>query len=112
MSKIRTLILIGVVVCLSAFGVAQAQAVEWAGNHYHLEPGQTGYLNHKVWVYASDVVGEGSALGCAGIVGHGPMYCEEHEHEVAGIVFAEEFWSEPYIHNHSGWGDYFKGYYY
>jgi hypothetical protein len=115
MRKVRTFIVVAVVTvvaCVGVFGAAQAGAEEWAGPTYHLNSGQTGYLNRKVWVYASDVLAVNSAIGCAGIVGVGSMACEEYAGSGAGVVYADEYWSEPYIHNHSGWPDNFRGFWY
>ncbi len=66
MRKVRTLIAVAAIACLGVFGVAEAQAVEWAGNGYYLSSGQSGYLNHQLYLYASNGYGEGPA-NCTGI---------------------------------------------
>jgi hypothetical protein len=115
MRKVRTFIVVAVVsavACVGLIGAAQAGAEEWAGSNYHLNSGQYGYLNRKVWVYASDVLAVNSAIGCAGIVGVGNMVCEEKAGDGAGVTYLAEYLSEPYIHNHSGWPDDFRGFWY
>jgi hypothetical protein len=109
MRKIRTLIVVAVVTCLGVFGVAEAQALEWAGNGYYLSSGQNGFLNHSVYLYASNGYGEGVA-SCAGIRGYGNGCAGPNE--ISSYVLAGDVYSEPYLHNHSTYGGYFKGYYF
>lgn len=108
MRKLSVLISVVALLCLGVFA-ASAQAIEWAGNHYFLASGQNGFLNHKVWLYAADGIGEGVA-SCAGIREvekgcAGPW-------EVSGYTLSSDVWSEPYLHNHDTANGYFKGYYY
>lgn len=113
MRRVRNLIVVvAALACVGVFGVAQAGAEEWANENYHLASGQYGYLNRTVWVYASDVKAVNSAIGCAGIVGVGSMVCESSAGVGAGVTYLDEYWSEPYIHNHSGWPDNFRGFWY
>jgi len=108
MRKQSALLAVVAILCLGIFAAA-AQAVEWAGNGYYLVSGQNGFLNHKVWLYAADGIGEGVA-SCAGIREvakgcAGPW-------EVSGYVLSGDVWSEPYLHNHDTKAGTFKGYYY
>jgi len=109
MRKIRLLIAVVAVVCLGVFGVAQAQALEWAGNGYYLASGQNGFLNSSVYLYASDGYGENRAV-CAGIRGVGDS-CAGRGY-IAEYVLSSDVYSEPYLHNHDAEGGYFHGFYY
>jgi hypothetical protein len=109
MRKIRALIVVAAVACLGVFGVAQAQAVEWAGNGYYLASGQNGFLNHTVRLYASDGYGENRAV-CAGIRGVGDT-CVGRGY-IAEFILAYDIESEPYLHNHDTEGGYFHGFYF
>jgi hypothetical protein len=113
MRKIRTLLVLAALICFSAFGVASAQAEEWAGNGYHLEPGQNGFLNRKVWIYAYDGEGLGGVLVCTGIRGlEGSEICSTSTEEIVGKTYLAEYYSEPYLHNHSTKGGDFRGWWY
>jgi hypothetical protein len=111
----KSLKIVLVVLSLSVSGLsfaASSEAVEWAGNGYYLASGQNGFLNHKVWIYASDVLATGSAIGCAGIREVAPVVCEAYAGSGAGVTEAYEYWSEPDLHNHSTFGGTFRGFYY
>jgi hypothetical protein len=97
--------------CGLAFA-ASSEAVEWAGNGYHLAGGQNGFLNHKVNLYASDVLATSSAIGCAGIREVVPVVCEEYAGSGAGVTLAYDVYSEPDLHNHSTFEGTFRGFYY
>lgn len=109
----RALCLLLAIVAASAVAAnaASAETIEWAGNGYHLASGQNGFLNHKVWLYASDVKGTSAMLGCAGIREVEPLNCEKSVGELAGVVKALEYWSEPYLHNHGTKEGTFDGWY-
>jgi len=109
MRKIRSLTAAVAIACVGVFGVTQAQALEWAGNGYYLSSGQNGFLNRKVWLYATNGYGEGPA-NCAGIRGYGNGCAGPRE--FSAYVLAGDVYSEPYLHNHSTFGGTFKGYYY
>ncbi len=98
-------------VCFATAGAASATTIEWAGNGYSLESGQNGFLNHKVFLYASEVIGTSAMLGCAGIREVEPLNCEKEEGELAGVVKAVEYFSEPYLHNHGSKRGTFRGFY-
>ncbi len=91
---------------------ASSEAVEWAGNGYHLAGGQNGFLNHKVNLNGSYVLATSSAIGCAGIREVVPVSCEEYAGSGAGVTLAYDVYSEPDLHNHSTFEGTFRGFYY
>ena len=95
--------------CCGVFAVAQAQATQYASKVY-VKSG-TSYFGPYVLFYAAETVPNGSALGCAGVNGVG-MNCASSEYETATITMPYDVESEPYIHDHSGWNDFFSGYYF
>jgi hypothetical protein len=113
MRKSLAVVLASVAACTSALAfAASSEAVEWAGNGYYLAGGQNGFLNHKVYLYASDVVATGSAIGCAGIREVVAVVCESYAGSGAGVTLANDVYSEPDLHNHSTFGGTFRGFYY
>ncbi len=96
-------------VCLLAAGASSAGAVEW-GHHVGVGGGGNAF-GPFVRLYASEVVGYGSGLGCAGIRGFG-LTCETSPGEFVVISTGGDVSSEPYIHNHSTFESFFNGYYY
>jgi hypothetical protein len=95
--------------CCCSFGVAQAQAVEYA-NHVEVVGGGN-HFGPYVYFYLAETYPFGSALPCAGVRGVG-LNCSTKEHEVASIQLPFDVEAEPYIHNHSTWTSYFSGFYY
>lgn len=96
------------IVCIGAFGVAQAQAVEYV-NHHKVESGEN-YFGPFVELGSASTFPYGSAIGCAGVRGVG-LSCPPNSGEVGGIVLPFDVQSEPYIHNHSTFGSFFSGFY-
>jgi hypothetical protein len=110
-SAMGVLAVLAVSLCGFTF-VASSEAVEWAGSGYHLAGGQNGFLNHKVPLFASDVLATGSAIGCAGIREVAPVVCEEFPGSGAGVTLANDVFSEPDLHNHSTFEGTFRGFYF
>jgi hypothetical protein len=109
MRKLRMLILVGAVVCCAVFAaLALASRTEWAGNGYHLESGQNGFLNHKINFFLSEGKGENRAV-CAGIRGVEESCVPRGSYAVYDLPFYIE--GEPYLHNHDPEGGYFHGWY-
>jgi hypothetical protein len=95
--------------CLLAGGISSAAAAEWA---HHVGIGSGGNVFGPVLrLDASEVVGYGSGLGCAGIRGYGSV-CETKAGEYVVVTTGGDVTSEPYIHNHSTFESFFNGYYY
>jgi hypothetical protein len=105
----RTITLLAALACFGAFGVAEAQAVEYV-YHQRVESGAN-YFGPYVELYAANTYPFGVAIGCAGIRGIG-LNCPPKSEEIAGIVLPYDVESEPYIHNHATFTSYFSGYYY
>lgn len=95
--------------CGCCFGVAQAQAVEYA-KHVEVVGGGNRFGPY-VYFFAAETFPFGSALPCAGVRGVG-LNCSTKEGEVATITLPFDVEAEPYIHNHSTWTSYFSGFYY
>ena len=110
MRKIRIAALLATLACFGALDVAGAQAVEYV-NHVGIEPGAN-YFGPLVTLDASEVVGYGSGIGCAGIRGVSGLGCEPEPGAVGFVVLSSDVKSEPYIHNHSTFKSYFNGYYF
>jgi hypothetical protein len=97
-------------VCLLSMGASSAAAVEWA---HHIGIGGGGNaFGPFVRLDASETVGYGSGLGCAGIRGISGVVCETTPGEFVSVVLGSYVSSEPYIHNHSTFESFFNGYYY
>ena len=96
--------------CFGAFGAAEAQAVEYV-NHVGIASGAN-YFGPFVSLYASETIGYGQGIGCAGIRGVAGVVCEPSPGAPAAVVLSNDVSSEPYIHNHSTFTSYFNGYYY
>jgi hypothetical protein len=95
--------------CCCSFGVAQAQAVEYAK---HVEvAGGGNHFGPFVLLFLAETFPFGSALPCAGVRGVG-LNCSTKEGEVATIELPFDVEAEPYIHNHSTFTSYFSGFYY
>jgi hypothetical protein len=115
MRKSLTVVLISALSAACMCGLtfaASSEAVEWAGNGYYLASGQNGFLNYKVHLYASDVLATSGQIGCAGIREYNAVVCEEYAGSGAGVVRAEDVYSEPDLHNHGTKGGTFRGFYY
>jgi len=96
--------------CCGAFGAADAGAVEYV---HHVGIGSGGnYFGPFVTLYASETIGYGSGIGCAGIRGVSGVVCESEPGAPAAVVLGTHVSSEPYIHNHSTFTSFFNGYYY
>ncbi len=98
------------VVCLLALGAPSAGAVEW-GHHVGVGGGGNAF-GPFVRLDASEVVGYGSGLGCAGIRGYAGVTCETSPGQYVVVTTGVDVTSEPYIHNHSSFESFFNGYYY
>lgn len=105
----RMITLLAALACFGAFGVAEAQAVEYV-YHQKLEGGAN-YFGPYVLLYVAETYPFGTAIACAGVRGVG-LNCAPNSGEVAGIVLPWDVESEPYMHNHSTFTSYFSGYYY
>jgi hypothetical protein len=109
MSKLRVLTAIAVLTCCGVLAAAAfAVQTEWAGNGYHLNSGQNGFLNHKVNLYYSRGHGENRAV-CAGIREWEKACVGRGEYAVFELSFY--VFNEPYLHNHDTEGGYFHGWY-
>ena len=96
-------------VCLLSVGAASAGAAEWA---HHVGVGSgANVFGPLLRLNASEVVGYGSGLGCAGIRGYGSV-CESSPGEYVVVTTGGDVSSEPYIHNHSTFESFFNGWYY
>ena len=110
MRKPRVATIAAVLACFGAFGVTQADAVEYA-HHVGVESGNN-YFGPYVELYYSEVVGYGQGIGCAGIRGISGVNCEPEPGASAVVSLSYEVLSEPYIHNHATYKSYFNGWYY
>jgi hypothetical protein len=113
MAKARIVAVLAVFACCLVV-VATAFAVDerrlWAGNKYHLNSGQNGFLNYNVALDESQGEGEDRAV-CAGIRGIGETCVgrgSEAVYETVNGIYIE---AEPYIHNHDTEAGYFFGWY-
>jgi hypothetical protein len=102
--------LLGTLACMGSFGVAEAEAVQYA-NKVAVESGAN-YFGPFVNLYAAETIGTGSGLGCAGIRGISGVVCETEPGSKAVIILSNHVASEPYIHNHSTFKSVFNGFYY
>jgi hypothetical protein len=110
MRKIRLATLLATVACCGAVGVANASATEYV---HHVGIGSGGnYFGPFVSLYASEVIGYGQGIGCAGIRGVSGVVCEPEPGASAAVILGSRIKSEPYIHNHATFTSYFNGYYY
>jgi hypothetical protein len=96
--------------CFAAVEVGDAQAVEYV-NHVGINSGAN-YFGPFVTLFASEVVGYGQGIGCAGIRGVAGVVCEPEPGAFTAIVLEKDVKSEPYIHNHATFKSFFNGYYY
>jgi hypothetical protein len=98
--------------CLGAAGTAasEAQATQWV-THAGIEGGSN-FFGPSVTLFASETVGYGVGLGCAGIRGISGVMCEQTPGEFVAIIIENSVKSEPYIHNHSTFKSFFDGFYY
>jgi hypothetical protein len=101
---------VAAVVCMAGIDAGTAGAVEYV-NHVGINSGAN-YFGPFVTLFASETVGYGSGLGCAGIRGVSGVNCEASPGEFVSVVLSKDIGSEPYVHNHSGFKSYFNGYYY
>ncbi len=96
--------------CLGTAGTGSASAAEFA--HHVGIPGGGNSFGPFVRLFATEVVGYGSGLGCAGIRGISGVVCETKAGEYVAVVLGSDVSSEPYIHNHSTFASFFNGFYY
>ena len=96
--------------CMGTFGAAQADAVEYV-HHVGIGSGAN-YFGPFLALFASETIGYGSGIGCAGIRGVSGVVCEPEPGAKAIIELSGDVDSEPYIHNHATFTSYFNGYYY
>ncbi len=96
--------------CLAGVEASGAQATEYA-NHAGINSGAN-FFGPSVTLFASETVGLGSGLGCAGIRGISGVVCEVSPGEYVAAVIERDVKSEPYIHNHSTFRSFFDGWYY
>ena len=113
MVKVRIVAVLSVAACCLAFAATAFayQTVEWAGNGYHLESGQNGFLNRKRAMNESWGKGENRAV-CSGLreigdtcVGRGST-AEYHTTNFIYVIL------EAYLHNHDTEGGFFHGWYF
>ena len=102
--------LLATLACTGGVGVSNAGAVEYA-HHVGIGGGGNAF-GPFVHLFASETVGYGSGLGCAGIRGISGVVCESSPGEFVALVLGSYVNSEPYIHNHSTFTSFFNGYYY
>ncbi len=95
--------------CLLSAGASSAAAVEWA-HHVGIGGGGNAF-GPLVRLDASETVGYGSGLGCAGIRGWGSI-CETSPGQYVVVTTGGDVSAEPYIHNHSTFESFFNGWYY
>jgi hypothetical protein len=101
---------VAAIACLGGIEAGNASAVEYV-NHVGINSGAN-YFGPFVTLFASEVVGYGQGIGCAGIRGVAGVVCESEPGAYAAIVLGGDVKSEPYIHNHATFKSYFNGYYY
>ncbi len=113
MSRARLAALVAALACCVAVSGAvagEASATQW-GTHVGVDAGANAF-GPTVTLFASETVGYGSGLGCAGIRGVAGVMCEQSAGEYVAIIIENTTKSEPYIHNHSTFKSYFDGFYY
>jgi hypothetical protein len=96
--------------CFGGVGVAQAEATEYV-HKVGVESGAN-YFGPFVALFASEVIGFGQGIGCAGIRGVSGVVCEPEPGAAATIVLSGYVASEPYIHNHATFKSFYSGWYY
>lgn len=96
--------------CLAAAAAGEAQATEYA-NHVGINSGAN-FFGPSVSLFASETVGVGQGLGCAGIRGISGVVCEVNAGEFVAVVLESNVRSEPYIHNHATFRSFFDGWYF
>lgn len=102
--------LAALVCCMVAVDASGAQATEYA-NHAGINSGEN-FFGPSVTLFASETVGLGQALGCAGIRGISGVECEIASGEYVAVVLEYDVKAEPYIHNHATYRSFFDGWYY
>ena len=115
MPKARTAAVLAVLACSLVFvavALAAFQNRQWAGQNqpYHLNSGQSGYLNVNVFLNEASGKGENRAV-CAGINGFGDTCVGRGETARFGTK-GIEVEGDPYLHDHDGEGGYFKGWFF
>jgi hypothetical protein len=110
MRKSHLAVLLASLACFGGVGVAQAEATEYV-HHVGVESGAN-YFGPFVALFASEVVGFGSGIGCAGIRGVSGVVCEPEPGASAAVILTNDIASEPYIHNHATFKSFFSGWYY
>lgn len=113
MAKTRIAIVLAVLACSLVFVAAAFAAFEkheWAGNGYHLESGQNGFLNENVILDESKGKGESRAV-CAGIRGFEGEVCVGRGAEAVFTTKGIAVEGDPYIHNHDPEAGYFHAWF-
>ena len=110
MRKSHLAALLASLVCFGAVGVAQAEATEYA--HKVGVGSGANYFGPFVALFASEVIGSGTGIGCAGIRGVSGVVCEPEPGAPATVVLTGYTASEPYIHNHATFTSVYSGWYY
>jgi len=110
MRRARLAAVLAALACCLGATAGSAQAIEWV-NHAGVNSGAN-FFGPSVSLFASETVGVGSGLGCAGIRGVSGVVCEEFAGEFVAVVLENYVKSEPYIHNHSTFRSFFDGFYY
>jgi hypothetical protein len=112
-TRVVTLFVAVFACCLAVVAIAFAgedRERHWAGNGYHLESAQTGWLNHKTGLDESWGRGENRAV-CSGIGSIGQTCVNRGETAYYTTYEGIYVESEPYLHNHDGEAGYFNGWY-
>ena len=110
MRKSHLAVLLASLACFGAVGVAQAEATEYA--HKVGVASGANYFGPFVALFASEVVGFGTGIGCAGIRGVAGVVCEPEPGAPGTVVLTGYTASEPYIHNHATFTSVYSGWYY
>jgi hypothetical protein len=110
MRKSHLAALLASLACFGGVGVARAEATEYV---HHVSVGSgANYFGPFVALFASEVIGFGQGIGCAGIRGVSGVVCEPEPGAPATIALSGYVASEPYIHNHATFTSFYNGYYY
>lgn len=115
MAKARIAAILVVLACClvgAATAFATFTATQWAGQaeKYHLNSGQSGFLNHNVILDETWGKGENRAV-CSGVRNLGQTCVGRGETAFFGTK-GIEVEAEPSLHNHDAEAGYFKGYYF
>jgi hypothetical protein len=92
---------------VAAAAAEEFKTYQWAGNGYHLNSGQNGFLNRKLFLNEAIGIGENRAV-CAGIREVGDSCVGRGEY---AFYHHSTVYSEPYLHNHDAEAGYFYGWY-